>query len=188
MEEIVAHLKNRKGWIDGLTVTGGEPTIRKDLPEFLVLFRQLHLEIKLDTNGSHPDMVERLLTLGLVDSVYMDVKAPLTIGEYSRVAGVPVDVSAIKRSIEILKQSRLEVAFRTTVIPGRVEEAEVESIRESLGDVRRYIIQAFRNHETLSPEFGGLAPFDQGRIDEMRRRFEIPTRVPFRAASYACAG
>jgi len=188
LEEIVTYLKKRKGWIDGLTVTGGEPTIRKNLPEFLGIFRDLNLKIKLDTNGSNPDMLERLIARGLLDGVYMDVKAPLTDKEYSQIAGVRIDARVIKRSIEILKQSGLEVAFRTTVIPGFVEEAQVESIRVSLGEVRRYIIQAFRNHETLSPEFGGVAPFDQGRIDEMRRRFEVPARVPFIPNQYACAG
>ena len=93
-----------------------------------------------------------------------------------------------KRSIHILKQSGLEVAFRTTVIPGLVEEAQVESIRESLGAVRRYIIQAFRNGQNLNPQFEGIAHFDQGRIDEMRRRFEVPARVSVMPDQYIYAG
>jgi pyruvate formate lyase activating enzyme len=188
LEKIVTYLKKRKGWIDGLTVTGGEPTIRKNLPDFLTVFRNLDLRIKLDTNGSNPDMLELLIASGLIDAVYMDVKAPLTDKEYSEVAGVRVNIQAIERSIAILKQSGLEIAFRTTVIPGLIEEAQVESIRESLGEVRRYIIQAFRNGQTLNPRFETIAHFDQGRIDEMRRRFEVPARVSVMSDQYAYAG
>jgi pyruvate formate lyase activating enzyme len=133
-------------------------------------------------------MIEQLVARELIDAVYMDVKAPLRQKEYSAVAGVPVDIGAIKRSIKILKRSGLEIAFRTTAIPGLVEEAELESIRDSLGEVRRYIIQAFRNRETLNPEFGGIAQFDQGRVDEMRRRFEAPATAPFMPNQYACVG
>lgn len=186
--EILQSVSERKDWIDGITVTGGEPTVRKNLPDFLALFRTLGHKIKLDTNGSNPEMIERLIAQGLIDAVYMDVKAPLTNEAYSAVAGIRVDIEAIKRSIKILKRSGLEIAFRTTVIPGLVEEAELESIRDSLGEIRRYIIQAFRNSETLNPEFGGIAQFDQGRIDEMRRRFEAPARVPFMPNQYACVG
>jgi pyruvate formate lyase activating enzyme len=188
LDEILQSLRERKDWIDGLTVTGGEPTIRRNLPDFLTLFRTLALRIKLDTNGSNPNMLERLIERGLIDAVYMDVKAPLTNEAYSAVAGVSVDVRVINRSITLLKQSGLEVAFRTTVIPGLVEEAQVESIKESLGEVRRYIIQAFRNGQTLNPRFEGIAHFDQGRIDKMRRRFEVPARVSGMPNQYAYAG
>jgi pyruvate formate lyase activating enzyme len=187
LDEILQNLKERRNWIDGITVTGGEPTIRRNLPDFLALFRTLDLEIKLDTNGSNPDMLELLIAQGLIDAVHMDVKAPLAEEAYSAVAGVHVDIAAIKRSLAILKQSRLEITFRTTVIPGLVEEAQVASIKESLGAVRRYIIQAFRNQETLNPELSGLAHFDQGRIDEMRRRFEAPAKVPIMRGQYAYA-
>lgn len=186
--KILDYLRSRKGWIDGITVTGGEPTIRKNLPDLLRRFRGLKIGIKLDTNGSNPAMLAALVRSGLVDAVFMDVKAPLGNKSYARVAGVPVDVRRVRRSIDILKSSALEVAFRTTAIPGMVEEPELEAIKQALGNVRRFIVQPFQNRETLNEELGRTTPFDQGRIDEMRRRFEIPARVPFTARSYACAG
>lgn len=188
IDTILDYLRGRKDWIDGITVTGGEPTIRKNLPDLLRLFRDLGIKIKLDTNGSNPAMLLNLIGSGLVDAVFMDVKAPLDNKAYASVVGVPVDVRLIKRSIDILKSSRREAAFRTTAIPGLVEEPELEAIKQALGHVERFIVQPFQNRETLNAEFGRLTQFDQGRIDEMRRRFEVPARAPFMPKQYACAG
>jgi len=188
VDKILDYLRGRRDWIDGITVTGGEPTTRRTLPELLRLFRDLGIKVKLDTNGSNPAMLMDLIRSDLVDAVFMDVKAPLDNKSYARVAGVPVDVRLVRRSIDMLKSSRCEVVFRTTAIPGLVEEPELEAIKQALGHVERFIVQAFRNRGTLGKEFGRIAHFDQGRIDEMRRRFEAPARVPFIFNQYACAG
>jgi pyruvate formate lyase activating enzyme len=177
LEEILQYLQLRSGWIDGVTVTGGEPTSDRHLPGLLRTFRSLGLRIKLDTNGARPDVLETLLRNDLVDAVFMDVKAPLTPGEYARVAGVPVDVAAIGRSIDILKRSHVEVRFRTTVIPGLVEEAELARIAEALGDVEHFAIQAFRKLETLDHTLEATDEFNPLRVDDMRRQFEIPAPV-----------
>lgn len=188
LAHIQSYLASRKGWIDGITVTGGEPTVKKDLPDLLKLFKARRVRIKLDTNGSNPAMLEWLIRSGLVDAVSMDVKAPLTEQEYSRVAGVPVDPGIIGNSIEVLKSSGIEAQFRTTVIPGMVEEPELDRIRDFLGEVTSFQIQAFRNVETLSPEFGRLEPFSLERLEEIRRGFEIPVPAEFQPKKYAYAG
>lgn len=188
LRDILDELKAKRDWIDGVTVTGGEPTIRKNLPDLLTLLKEHGLKIKLDTNGSNPSMLRELIGRNFLDAVSMDVKAPLTDEEYSLVAGVPVDVRVIKRSIDILKSSDLEVAFRTTAIPGLVEENELERIVGALGNVTRFTVQGFRPLETLDPEFGLREEFGLERLEEMRSRFEIPSvesRVPRR---YAYAG
>ncbi|MGO9569044.1 MAG: anaerobic ribonucleoside-triphosphate reductase activating protein [Desulfomonilaceae bacterium] len=187
LDSILSFLDSRRKWIDGITVTGGEPTFRPTLPDLLTCFRQRSVKIKLDTNGSNPRMLESLIDSGLVDAVYMDVKAPLSSAKYSVVTGVQIDVDLIKRSIAILKCSGLEVAFRTTVIPSLVEEAELAEIRHSLGDVQRYLVQAFRNVDTLRADFAGREEFGQERIDRMRECFELPSAVPL-TARYATAG
>lgn len=177
VDEILSHLHTRNTWIDGVTVTGGEPTIRENLPDLLRLFKESCVKIKLDTNGSNPAMLEALIADRLIDGVSMDVKAPLTEAEYSRAAGVRVDVDAISRSIEILKNSDLEVAFRTTAIPGLVEEPEIVEIRNFLGDVPTYQVQSFRNVDTLDPELAAVEPFSPRRMEEIRMRFEIPSPI-----------
>jgi pyruvate formate lyase activating enzyme len=181
LREILRNLDARGNWIDGITITGGEPTIHESLPNLLKFFRQRELKIKLDTNGSNPRMLEALINQGLVDAVSMDIKAPLTSEEYSRAAGVRVDLAAIKRSLEVLRHSKLEVIFRTTAIPGLVEEPQLELIGRSLGNVKRYIVQAFRNVDTLRAEFAGLEEFSQERVDRMRECYEIPSLMPLEA-------
>jgi pyruvate formate lyase activating enzyme len=133
-------------------------------------------------------MIEELIREGLVDAVSMDVKAPVSDYEYSRVAGVMVDHEIIAASIEILKECALDVTFRTTVIPGLVEEPELIRITGFLGRVSRYQIQAFRNAETLDPEFSLLNPFNQARLEEMRALFEIPPPAGRRTERYAYPG
>jgi pyruvate formate lyase activating enzyme len=188
LEEILAYLESRDTWIDGVTVTGGEPTASQSLPTLLEIFKWHGLGVKLDTNGSNPAMLEELIRESLVDAVSMDVKAPINDHEYSRVAGVKVNHEIIARSIAILKECALDVTFRTTVIPGLVEEPELVRITSFLGRVSRYQIQAFRNAENLDPEFSLLNPFNQARLEEMRALFEIPSQAELRPERYAYPG
>ena len=186
LEEICRSLSNRSKWIDGVTVTGGEPTVRKDLPDLLRILREYGVKVKLDTNGSNPQMLEDLIRSGLIDAVSMDVKAPLDSTAYSVVAGAPVDIEMIKRSILLLLGSPIEAIFRTTVIPGLVEEPELARIREALGDVPRFIVQSFRSMETLDPSFAQIREFDRLRVDKMRSRFEVPAPNEMIVRKQAC--
>jgi pyruvate formate lyase activating enzyme len=175
LERILTELEDKKGWIDGVTVTGGEPTHSAGLPDLLRLLKSHGHKVKLDTNGSRPTTLAQLIADGLVDAVYMDVKAPLTRAEYSKAAGVRVDPRAIRRSIRILNSSNLEVVFRTTVVPGLVEEPELARIRTALSGAKRYIIQAFRSRDTLSTSFAGVKEFGLDRVEKMRDLFELPS-------------
>lgn len=186
--EILNRLSRMQGWTDGVTVTGGEPTMRENLPLLLRRIRATGASVKLDTNGSRPEVLEGLIRARLIEAVFMDIKGPLNEAAYSRVAGVPIDIGVIRRSIDILKRSGLEVVFRTTVIPGLVEEPELESIVDALGDVQRFLIQPFRNQETLDPAFRSIPEFDRGRFDDMRERYEISPQRPYVARPVACAG
>ncbi len=188
VDHILSYLKSRKAWVDGVTITGGEPTMRRDLPQLLRVFKSLGLKIKLDTNGSNPWALERLISEGVLDAVYMDVKAPLSDHEYSAAAGVSVDVSAILRSIKLLRECGLEVVFRTTVIPGLVEEPQLARIKDALGDVPRYVVQPFRNVETLDSRFSTLPQFELGRLEEMQRLFEAPAPAERFGSWHAAAG
>ncbi len=188
LEEICRSLANRSKWIDGVTVTGGEPTGRRNLPHLLRILREYGVKIKLDTNGSNPQVLEDLIHSGMIDAVSMDVKAPLDSIAYSAVAGIPVDIEMIKRSLWLLLRSPIEVTFRTTVIPGLVEEPELARIRETLGDVPRFTIQSFSGTETLDPSFAQIREFDRLRVDNMRARFEVPSPNETAGRKQACAG
>lgn len=125
--DVMGYLHNRAGQLDGVVVTGGEPTIQPDLPNFLRRVKALGLATKLDTNGSRPEMLRRLITDGLVDFVAMDIKAPFE--KYRDLAGVAVDVDAIKRSMEILAAEGIAHVFRTTVIESLLSRNDVETVR-----------------------------------------------------------
>ncbi len=108
---VFGHLAKRHRQLDGLVITGGEPTIQEDLPRFIHKVRRLGLKIKLDTNGSQPDVIRRLLDETLLDYVAMDIKAPLD--QYERIVGRHVDVVTLQTSMELLKTSDVPCDFRT---------------------------------------------------------------------------
>jgi pyruvate formate lyase activating enzyme len=173
LKDIIDYIRDKRNWIDGVTVTGGEPTLRKDLPRLLEILRSLGVMIKLDTNGSNPLMLDEIVHTGLVDSVSMDVKAPLDQETYSRACGVRAPLEAIMRSVKILKLSDVDVTFRTTLIPGMVEEPELAQIKSFLGDSHRYIVQPFRNVSVLAPDLRGAREFDMSRVERMKSIYEI---------------
>ena len=161
-----AYLARNRDWIDGVVVTGGEPTIWPNLGTFLTEIRALGLGVKLDTNGTRPDDLESLLASGLVDYVAMDVKAPLD-GRYEGLAGVPVDLEALRRSIGIIRSSpRLDGAyeFRTTLVPGLVGEAEVEGIAREIEGATRYALQQFVPQNSLAGSLRKAVPYSDELI------------------------
>ncbi|MBL7140549.1 MAG: anaerobic ribonucleoside-triphosphate reductase activating protein [Planctomycetes bacterium] len=132
LEAVLAHLADREGWLDGVVVCGGEPTLWPTLGDLCRRFRDAGLPVKLDTNGTRPDVLAALLDAGLVDAVAMDVKAPLD-ARYARAAGVEAaDLQTLRRSIALLMASTAEVEFRTTVVPTLLAEAEIQAIGETL--------------------------------------------------------
>ena len=141
-EKVFGFLRERAGMLEGLVVSGGEPTIHAGLPEFLRAVRALGYRIKLDTNGTNPDMLCRLFEEGLLDYVAMDVKAPLT--RYSLLAGRSVDTNAIARSVRIIAQSAVPHEFRTTVVTPLLNEADLDDIERLLPAGSRHKRQEFR--------------------------------------------
>lgn len=140
-EEVLKLLDKRRGFLDGLVVSGGEPTLQKGLDDFLGEVKNLGYPVKLDTNGSSPGVVEALVEKGLVDYIAMDFKAPYD--RYSEICGVPVDISSIKSSVEFLMMGKVEYEFRTTVVPQLGMEDIVE-IASSIKGAHLYALQHYR--------------------------------------------
>lgn len=167
MDFFLAYLDSRKGWLEGICVTGGEPLLAEEIESFLTIIKQRGLLIKLDTNGSRPDTLERLLRADLIDRAAMDIKAPLD--RYREVTGSKVEPQDIVRSAEILRRSGRPVLFRTTVVPGLIGPEDIESIGRWLQGADVYQIQQFSPVGTLDAEYGRIKPY--GR-DEVRRLAE----------------
>ena len=151
-EEVFAYLEKRKGILEGVCVTGGEPTLQKDLNAFIRKVKKLGYLVKLDTNGYRPEVLRELLEEGMLDYVAMDVKASLQ--NYGRAVGSPAaatafDTSPIEESIRLLKKNSIPYEFRTTVVKGIHTEEEFEEIGRLLSGCRVYYIQSYRHNENV---------------------------------------
>jgi pyruvate formate lyase activating enzyme len=180
-EFIAAGLRRRRGWIDGVCVTGGEPTIHPWLPRFIRELKKSRaftatgepLGIKLDTNGSHPEVLEEIIGEGLLDYVAMDLKGPLDPGRYSAMAGIALSEKGIERiesSIGILLQGKVDFEFRTTVVPALLTEEEVYGLARRVRGAPRYTLQNFKPREALDENLRGSAPLGEELLARMRRR------------------
>lgn len=150
-EEFFSFLKTRQGLLDGVAITGGEPTLQPDLPEFILAVRNLGFAVKLDTNGARPDMLSRLLAEGLVDYVAMDVKSSPE--GYRACTGVSGNIlEAVRASVELLEKSGVDHEFRTTAVKPLHTVADFEAIGRWLAGTKKYFIQSFQDSgDILAP-------------------------------------
>ena len=169
VKEVWDFLSRRVGLVDGVVVTGGEPTLHSGLMPFLRRVRERGFDVKLDTNGYRPDALAALLDEGLVDYVAMDVKAPPI--KYPLLAGqADLDVARIERSVDLLRGSGLPHEFRTTVVPGLLDEADVEEIARWIAGAERYVLQQFRPRRTLDPALETAIPYPVEALRLMAER------------------
>jgi len=159
-EFILSRLQTFENWIDGVCISGGEPTLHPRLPSLIHEIRGHGFSVKLDTNGSNPEMLEALIEAGEIDFVSMDVKAPLDPFSYRSSAGIFIDLTLILRSIEILKQGRVEHEFRMTVVPGLHRLEEVKRLGEQLRPGWRFVLQNFNAENPLDPSLRNTVPYD----------------------------
>lgn len=173
-EQVLNFLKERNGFLDGVCICGGEPTLHSDLSEFIRKIKKLGYSIKLDTNGSNPEMLKKLFEEELVDYVAMDIKAPLE--KYEEVSGVKVDIEKLKESIELIRGNSIEFEFRITAVPGLVNERDLIRIGELLKGSKRFFIQQFRPKNTLVKRYENVKPYSQEELenfaDKLKPYFE----------------
>jgi len=140
-EEFFDELRIRRGFLDALVISGGEPTLQPDLLEILDRVKQMGFLTKLDTNGTAPDLIHEALERGLLDFIAMDIKAPAA--SYEAIAGVTVDMLSIQRSVSILMASAIQVEFRTTVAPG-LGQTDLLEIGAWIEGAQAYWLQEFQ--------------------------------------------
>ena len=158
IDYIESYISENKYFLDGIVVSGGEPTIHDDLQDLLRKIKGLGLKVKLDTNGTNPDMLEYLISENLIDYIAMDIKAPLNT-KYSDAAGVEVNLENIKRSIDLIESSGIDYEFRTTIVPIFLSKDDVYSIISELSGSKKYALQQFRPDYTLDPALSELKPY-----------------------------
>jgi len=169
IDDILDRLRSFRGWIDGVCVTGGEPTLHLDLPLLIREIRRHGFLVKLDTNGSNPFMLERLVDMKGLDFVSMDVKAPLNLFSYRRATGVSVDLPLLRKSIDLLKRGGVEFEFRMTVVPGLHREEDIRDLGHQLRAGRRFVLQNFNPDNPLDPSLKTTRPYDMKRLKDLER-------------------
>lgn len=165
-KEFFSFLKKRKGLLEGVVLCGGEPTINEDLPKFIKKIKELGYAVKLDTNGSNPKMLRKLIDSSLIDYVAMDVKLPKE--KYPEIFKGKVEVKDIEESMKILKNSKIDSEFRTTIVPTVLEKEDVIKIAEWISPAKKYYLQNFRPEKTIDPKFEKIKPYSEEYLLEIQ--------------------
>ncbi|PLW80359.1 anaerobic ribonucleoside-triphosphate reductase activating protein [Candidatus Woesearchaeota archaeon] len=166
IESIFRYLEKKKDWMDGVCVSGGEPTLHKELPELLRKIKEIGLEVKLDSNGTNPEMLKSMIEEGLIDYIAMDIKTSRE--KYELGAGVKVNMENIQKSIDLIKSSGVDYEFRTTIVPEVVTKEDMEKIAEWLGsDTKRYCLQQFVPMKVIEEKYYDVTPYLKGVLEEM---------------------
>ena len=165
-DEVLSFLESRRGKLDGVAVTGGEPTIQSDLVPFLESLKEMRYLIKVDTNGSHPSVLENLIEKGLVDYLAIDIKGPLE--RYGQIASVEVNTSRIEESIHIISASGIAHEFRTTVVRTLLSLEDLASVGRLLDKCSPYVLQTFVPGETLGSDLQMYTPYSKNELATMQ--------------------
>ena len=164
-KEVLDFLRTRKGLLDGVVICGGEPTINKDLPQFLEKIKNGGFLVKLDTNGSNPKMLKDLVNRKLVDYVAMDIKG---LGVYEKIMGEGIKMADIEESVKFLKQGSVDFEFRTTVVNGVHKKEDFVEIAKWIGGKNvTYYLQNFVPAKTIDPEFEKVQPYKKEFFGEV---------------------
>lgn len=166
-KELLRFLKKRKDLLEGVCLTGGEPCLNKDLPKFIKKIKKLGYAVKIDTNGSFPEMLKHLIDKKLIDYVAMDIKAPRE--KYEKITGGRANLRYIERSISLLKENKIDFEFRSTVVPTILNKKEIFKITKWLSGAKKYYLQNFRPEKTIDPKFEKIKPYPQKYLLEIQK-------------------
>lgn len=174
--EVLELLAQRRDFVDGLVVSGGEPTLQPGLPDFLRAARELGFTTKLDTNGSRPGVLRHLLAEGLLDYVALDLKTPLA--RYGAVVSLSSS-GAVQESIRLILAADVAHEFRTTVVPGIVALTDIPALAQTIAGAQQYYLQQFRPISTLDPAYERVTPYAPAVLRQMAQAAQtwVPTAV-----------
>lgn len=148
-DEILAKIKNNVGFLDGVVISGGEPTLQTDLIPFIKKLKSMKLLVKLDTNGKRPDVLKKIFEEGLLDYVAMDIKAPLD-DYYKATPSTKESAKVLQESIELIRASGVKYEFRTTVIP-QLSLEDIEKIAQTLKGATALYLQQYNDSKGIAP-------------------------------------
>ncbi len=166
--QIEDYLEGNRKWIDGVVITGGEPTIHNDLSNLCDKLKKMHFHVKVDTNGTNPATIRKLVGGQLVDYVALDVKAPLNEQEYSRATGTKAlsFIEQVKDTVQFLLKDNVDYEFRTTLVPTLHQTESIDRICQTIKGCKKYVLQNFKSEvDTVDPKFKTLQPFSAAQTE-----------------------
>jgi len=167
-EDLFLFLKERFGRLDGVVITGGEPTLHPDLPFFIKRIKKLGYDVKLDTNGTNPKMLAGLIQDKLIDYIAMDLKASFE--KYEKVIGVKINYNNLKKSVKIIVESGLPHEFRTTVVPGLLSKGDFAKMGKIIPHADKWYLQKFKSDTALvNSEYIGKKAYSDQEMKEFAK-------------------
>lgn len=171
LPQLDRHLRSNQDFLDGVCITGGEPTIYKSLTDLIEHIRIMGLKVKLDTNGTNPSLLKELIDDQLVDYIAMDVKGPID-ERYNKLSGISVNLKKIEESIDIIKSSSIEYEFRTTIVPTLLTDQDVYDICSSLSGAKKYAVQQYVPNHARDEQLRNIKPFDNEVLQHIKKEIE----------------
>jgi len=175
-QEVLSHLISKRKWLDGLSITGGEPMIHQALSDFIGKVKEEGFLVGVETNGTNPQMLKDLIADKLIDYVALDIKAPLVWEIYKRAAGINDEdlFRKVKESVEVLLELKSDIDYelRTTVVPGLIEEEDILTIARQIKGAKKYVLQQFLPRTTLDKQYERIKPYSKEVLEKMRKRAE----------------
>ncbi|MCX7785413.1 MAG: anaerobic ribonucleoside-triphosphate reductase activating protein [candidate division WOR-3 bacterium] len=171
-QEIKDKLISKKNWLDGVVISGGEPTIHPEIFGLLIKIKQLGFPTKIDTNGTFPYVLKELIELGLIDYIAMDVKTALD-ERYYRACGRSIELCLIKRTVKLLKESNIDYEFRTTLVPKLVTAEELIAIAREIAPAKSYVLQQFVPQNARQVKFRNIKPYSKSDALEFQRMLKL---------------
>lgn len=169
-DEVFKYLNKRKGVLDGVCISGGEPLLQPDIESFITKVKDMGFKVKLDTNGSSPSRLKRLIDKGLLDYIAMDIKNDFI--DYDKTSGIQmINIENIKRSISILEESGVEHEFRTTIVKELHNLLGLEEICKYLGPNSKYYIQNYKDCDTVLKK--GLSGFNTEELVSIQNKLKL---------------
>lgn len=169
-DELFAFLKKRRGILDGVCITGGEPLLQRDIEELIKKIRDLSLAVKLDTNGAYPERLRSIIENNLVDYVAMDIKNSKE--KYALTAGADVDIGKISESVGLLMSSGIAYEFRTTIVKELHSPEDIRSIGEWIAGAEKYFLQSFTDSgELIADGYSAHTPQDMAALLEIAKQY-----------------
>ncbi|MDP2736370.1 MAG: anaerobic ribonucleoside-triphosphate reductase activating protein [bacterium] len=165
-DDLFVFLRSRVGKLDAVVITGGEPCLQKDLLEFIKKIKKLGFLVKLDTNGSYPEVLQKLVKEKLIDYIAMDLKAPAE--KYEEVTGIKINFNNIKKSVKMIRQSGLPYEFRTTVVPGLINKDDISEMGKIVKSVDKWYLQKFKSDiDLVGRDLEKRVPYNSRQMNEM---------------------